>query len=118
MFLPPHSANSQPTPLLWIAPPSCLKRERNYQPAVSYAKAILRSGYGMTVVQFPLVPVEEFVRGDRLPVIRDAVSRIDRLVSFYAEGCGRNPTTILLMIAAIMDESEFRKAAGIETKQN
>lgn len=68
----------------------------------------------MTVVQFPLVQVEEFVREDRLPVIRDAVSRIDKLVSFYSEGCGRNPTTILIMIAAILNEPEFRKAAGID----
>ncbi len=49
-----------------------------------------------------------------MPVVRDAVSRIDRLVTFYAEGCGRNPATILMMIAAIMDEPEFRKAAGID----
>lgn len=68
----------------------------------------------MTVVQFPLVQVEEFVREDRVPVVRDAVSRIDRLISFYAEGCGRNPTTILMMIAAILDEPEFRKAAGLD----
>jgi hypothetical protein len=68
----------------------------------------------MTVVQFPLVQVEEFVREDRIPVVRDAVSRIDRLISFYSEGCGRNPATILMMIAAILDEPEFRKAAGLD----
>lgn len=68
----------------------------------------------MTVVQFPLLQVEEFVREDRIPVVRDAVSRIDQLISFYAEGCGRNPTTILTMIAAILDEPEFRKAAGLD----
>jgi hypothetical protein len=68
----------------------------------------------MTVVQFPLVQVEEFVREDRIPVVRDAVSRIDRLISFYSEGCGRNPTTILMMIAAILDEPEFRKAVGLD----
>jgi hypothetical protein len=73
-----------------------------------------RSGRVMTVVQFPLVQVEEFIREGRLPVVREAVSRIDRLVSFYSEGCGRNPTTILLMIAAILDEPEFRRAAGMD----
>jgi hypothetical protein len=72
----------------------------------------------MNVVQFPLVQVEEFVREDRVPVLRDAVSRIDRLMSFYSEGCGRNPATILTMIAAILDEPEFRKAAGIERAGN
>lgn len=68
----------------------------------------------MAIVQFPLVRVEEFVREDRLPVVRDAVSRIERLISFYSESCGRNPATILMMIAAILDEPEFRKAAGID----
>jgi hypothetical protein len=68
----------------------------------------------MTVVQFPLLQVEEFVREDRIPVVRDAVSRIDRLLAFYSEGCGRNPTTILMMIAAILDEPEFRKAVGLD----
>jgi hypothetical protein len=68
----------------------------------------------MNVVQFPLAQVEEFVREDRVPVLRDAVSRIDRVMSFYSEGCARNPVTILLMIGAILDEPEFRKAAGLD----
>jgi hypothetical protein len=68
----------------------------------------------MTVVQFPLVQVEEFVREDRMPVVRDGISRIDRLIAFYSEGCARNPATILLMIGAILDEPEFRKAAGLD----
>jgi hypothetical protein len=64
----------------------------------------------MNIVQFS--QVEELVREDRMPVVREAVSRIDRLVAFYSEGCGHNPTTILVMIAAILDEPEFRRAIG------
>jgi hypothetical protein len=70
----------------------------------------------MTIVQFPLVHVEDYVHEDLRPVVRDAVLRMDQLISFYFEAGGRNPTTILLMIAAILEEPEFRKAAGMERK--
>jgi hypothetical protein len=68
----------------------------------------------MPVVQFPFVQVEELIRRDRLPVVCDAVAHIDRVIAMYSDARGRNPETILRMIAAILDDPDLREAAGLQ----
>ena len=76
----------------------------------------------MNVIRFPLVPMEPLedrhlamLADERLPVVAKALARVDSLICTYRQvGARPNPETILMMIAAVLDNPELRRAAGID----
>ena len=50
-----------------------------------------------------------------LTVVAGAIAHVDSLVASYCQvGARPNPATILMMIAAILEDPKLREAAGID----
>jgi len=78
--------------------------------------------HAMNVLRFPLVPMEPLedrhlamLADERLPVVAKALARVDSLLCTYRQvGARPNPETILMMIAAVLENPELRRTAGID----
>ncbi len=67
----------------------------------------------MNVVRLPVVPRVR-PEDEPLHVMAEAFAHMDSVVAIYRQvGARPNPETILMMLAAILDAPELRKAAGI-----
>lgn len=68
----------------------------------------------MNVVRLP-VASKANPQHERLAVMANALAHLDSVVAIYRQvGSRPNPATILMMVAAILDEPELRKTAGLD----
>jgi hypothetical protein len=68
----------------------------------------------MNVVRLP-VASKANPQHERLAVMANALAHLDSVVAIYRQvGARPNPATILMMVAAILDEPELRKTAGLD----
>ncbi|MBZ0149293.1 MAG: hypothetical protein K8F62_17380 [Pseudorhodoplanes sp.] len=68
----------------------------------------------MNVVRLPVVPRTR-PEDEPASVMARALAHMDSVIAIYRQvGSRPNPVTILTMVASILDDSELRKAAGID----
>jgi hypothetical protein len=68
----------------------------------------------MNVVRLPVTSRQK-PQDERLAVMMNALAHLDSVVAIYRQvGSRPNPATILTMVAAILDEPELRKTAGLD----
>jgi hypothetical protein len=68
----------------------------------------------MNVVRLP-VASKANPQHERLAIMANALAHLDSVVAIYRQvGARPNPATILMMVAAILDEPELRKTAGLD----
>jgi hypothetical protein len=68
----------------------------------------------MNVVRLP-VASKANPQHERMAVMANALAHLDSVVAIYRQvGARPNPATILMMVAAILDDPELRKTAGLD----
>jgi hypothetical protein len=68
----------------------------------------------MNVVRLP-VTSKANPQHERLAIMANALAHLDSVVAIYRQvGSRPNPATILMMVAAILDDPELRKTAGLD----
>jgi hypothetical protein len=68
----------------------------------------------MNVVRLP-VASKANPQHERIAIMANALAHLDSVVAIYRQvGSRPNPATILMMVAAILDEPELRKTAGLD----